>query len=125
MNRIIPSGSLIRDQLDIYDPLGSYARPVGIVVGDLSFIGFANNEDLGWSILDGSSVLDSEVSPGAVYFDPIVTNPGYYSIRWYPDRLGIWLLSFTYAATGEEIIKSYEVIAPPGLNGQGLIAAFY
>jgi hypothetical protein len=127
MNRLVSAGSVISDQLAVYNPPNTFTRPVGLVVSDFSLIVFANNEELTWNLLDGTSVLNSAISPGSIYFNEISTNPGYYAIRWYPDRIGYWNLSLTCSLNSVEYLLQYDVVPNAFFNNpnQGLIASFY
>ena len=125
MGRQVPAGQLIYDQIDLYVPAGTINRVVGENVASLSLIVFVNNGQLAWPLLDGTTVPDSMVSAGTVYFNPISGTPGYYSIRFFPDRCGWWRLVFREATIAQEVIRSYDVIpARPGPASNELNASF-
>jgi len=89
---------------------------------------FANNAVVAWPIADGTNIPDSSVASGTVYFNEIPGSPGYYSVRFFPDRVGFWRLDFRVTALGQEIIKEYDIVASsvftPGVTGNGLNASF-
>lgn len=125
MSRLVPAASLIRDQVDFYDPPGSVTRATGISVGDIIVTVFANNVALAWTTLDGTAVPDSSISAGTVYFNEIPGNPGFYSIRFFPDRIGFWRIVVSDSAISAESVREFDV-APAGTfsPSNGLNASF-
>ena len=125
MGRQVPAGQLIYDQIDLYVPAGTINRVVGENVASLSLAIFVNNGLLNWPLVDGSTVPDSMVSAGTVYFNQIPGANGYYAIRFFPDRIGWWRLVFREATLVQEVIRSYDVIpARPGPASNELYASF-
>lgn len=128
MSRLINAGSVVYDQLDWFNPNNSINRAPGLTIAAISFLGFVNNSVLIWNFADGTSVLDSSISAGTVYFNEITGQPGYYQIRFYPDRVGIWRLTFRQISLQIEIIKEYDVLPvgtlKPGATSAGLIPSF-
>lgn len=124
MSRLVSAGSLVYDQLDFFSSPG--IRITGIPLVNLSLIVFADNAVLPWSLADGSAVADSSISAGTVYFNEISGTTGYYSVRWFPDRIRFWRLIFTNATLSTEIIKEYDALAPGVLRPPtgGLNASF-
>ena len=125
MGRLVSAGSLVYEQLDFFLPPGSINRVTGIPAANLSVIVFANNMALSWSLADGTSVPDSSVSSGIVYFNEIASNPGYYSVRIFPDRVGSWRLVFQNISLAVELIREFDAL-PPGVlrpSTGGLIAS--
>lgn len=94
----------------------------GIGISQLSLAVFVDNGLLAWPLVDGSLVPDSSVSAGTVYFNEISGSPGFYSVRFFPDRTGYWRIVIGNAALGAEVVKEFDVvpanpIGPPnGLN---------
>jgi hypothetical protein len=124
MHRQLAAGALVIDQISVYDPIGTFNRVVGATSGQFVATVFANNELLLWPIVDGSSVLDSEISPGSVYLNEISGAPGFYTLRWFPDRVGFWVFSLVYSINHSESILTYD-IGPAMMNASGgLIASF-
>ena len=127
MSRLVAAGAVIHDQLDFFQPLTSINRLTGIVVANLAFTQFVNSSVLAWTLADGSSVADSSISSGTAYFHEISGSPGFYSVRFMPDRVGFWRLIFRNASIGVEIIKEYDVVAAGSLkptSSSGLVASF-
>lgn len=114
MGRLISAGSICYDQLDFFSPVPPFARMMGAASSDLSVRLFVNNAIVSWPIASGVSVLDSSVASGKVYFSEIPGNPGFYSIRFFPDRVGFWRIVFTHVALGVEEIREYDAF-PPGV----------
>jgi len=123
MGRSIAAGVLARDQLDIYNPPSSFTRETGVVPGDLTLVLFVNNVPVVWTILDGTTVADSSISAGSVYFHEIPTEDGFYNVRFFPDRVGYWRMVF--GVNSIEIIKEYDVVSSTtGNTSGGLNASF-
>ena len=123
---MLNSGSVICDQLVIYNPANSFTRDTGIVISDLTLTLFVNNVSVNWSLVDGSSILDYQISPGYIYFNEISGNPGFYSLRFFPDRIGYWNLSLVYSGTTVEYVREFDVV-PAGSFGSttsGLVTSF-
>lgn len=128
MSRLVSGGQVIYDQLDFYNAPGSIVRLPGISYTSLSVKVFANNVNLAWSLADGSTVLDSSISAGTVYFNEITGNAGYYQFRFFPDRVGFWRILFVYTSGNTELIREYDILAAgtlqPGPNTRGLVPSF-
>lgn len=123
MGRTLPSGSLVRDQLDFYSPPGSSSRLSGVNVNSASITAFFNNSILPWFFSDGSSVSDSSISSGCFWFNEIPGSPGFYSLRFFPDKVGFWRIVVYHSASGSEQIKEYDVVQS-NQYVQGLSASF-
>lgn len=111
MGRLISAGSIAYEQLDFFVPAGSVNRVNGIVPSALQMTMFVNNVAIAWPIVDGSAVADSSVSAGRVYFNEIAANPGFYNVRFFPDRVGFYRLVFLYSVLGQEVVREYDVLA--------------
>ncbi len=125
MGRLISAGALAYDQLDFFFPDGSASRVPDIQASGLQMWLFVNNGVLSWPLVDGTSVPDSSVSSGHVYFNQIAASPGFYSLRFFPDRVGFFRMVFLHPSYGIEVERNYDVL-PSGVlrpsNG-GLIAS--
>jgi hypothetical protein len=110
MGRQVPAGCLVYDQIDLFMPAGSINRVVGESYTTLGLNTFVNNILVTWPLADGTFVADSSISAGTVYFNQITGSPGFYTVRFFPDRTGFWRLIFREATLGEEVILSYDVI---------------
>lgn len=113
MGRTVSAGGLVRDQIDIYFPVNSFKRVTGILSSGIQPTIFVNNVGLVWSVIDGTTVPDSSISSGFVYFSEI--NPGFYGIRFFPDRTGFWKMVFAAQAFGLEVVKEFDVV--PSTSG--------
>lgn len=122
MGRLVSAGVLIRDQVDFFLPGGGSNRVSRIGVSQLSLAVFAENVLLAWPLADGLAVPDSSVSAGTVYFNEIAESPGFYSVRFFPDRTGYWRVVLKDIALSAEVIREFDIgpagpIGPPnGLN---------
>ena len=121
MNRSIPSGVLFRGQVDFYTSFS--VRAVGVASTSLTLNLFFNNSLLSWPLLNGTSVQDSSISSGNVYFNEIVGSPGFYSVRLFPNAIGFWRLILNSASLLQEDIVEFDVF-PATVNSPGLIASF-
>jgi len=127
MSRLIAAGSVIYDQPDFYSPSGTINRISGIVVANLSLTLFVNNGLLGWPLVDGTTIPDSSIASGSVYFNEIPGSNGYYSLRFYPHQIGFWRFIVVHSAFSIEVIKEFDVIAAGSLkptSSSGLNASF-
>lgn len=115
MGRSVSAGTVVRDQVDIYQPIGSFKRVAGILAPSVTPAVFVDNLSITWPIQDGTNVADSSISSGAVYFNEIPGSPGFYAVRFFPDRTGFWRVIFSLPVYGLEIVKEYDVI--PSLPG--------
>ena len=115
MSRVIPVGLVVQDQLDFYSLNGQ--RNPNYNAGLLEVAVFANNEWRAWPITDGSSVQDTQVEAGIVYFNAISGAAGYYALRFFPDRIGYWRIVVRDSVLGQEQILQYDVIPTISLSG--------
>lgn len=120
MVRSLAAGALIRDQLDFYFPTNSKARLVGVQAASLLTHLFFNNEPLMWPLYDGTTVVDASISAGTIYFNEISFSPGYYAVRFFPDKIGFWRLIVANPSIATEQILAYDIhassCAPNGLQ---------
>jgi hypothetical protein len=114
MGRLISAGALAYEQLDFFFPSGSISRATGITASDLRMSLFVNNTFLHWDLTDGAAVPDSAISSGHVYFNEISGSPGYYSVRFFPDRVGYFRFVFIHSAYSIELEKEFDIL-PPGV----------
>jgi hypothetical protein len=97
------------------------------VVANFIFTQFVNGALLPWTLADGSSVPDASISSGTVYLHEISGSPGFYSLRFLPDRIGFWKLILKNGGLGIEVVKDYDVLASGSLkpgSSSGLVASF-
>jgi len=128
MGRLVSAGNLVYDQLDLFSPPTSINRVQGETAAQFTLVIFANNSLISWPIADGTNIPDSAISSGTIYFNEIAGSPGYYAIRFFPDRVGFWRLIFRETAFSVEVIREYDVVASsvftPGAGSNGLNASF-
>jgi len=128
MERLVAAGSIIYDQLDFYNPVGSINRVPGVLVSSITLKLFVNNVESPWPLVDGSFVPDSSVCAGQIFFNETAVNSTFYSLRFFPDRIGFWRLILRSVDFGVEFIHEFDVVpagsfAPTGPVG-GLNASF-
>lgn len=126
MGRQVPAGSIIYAQPDMYVPATSKVRQAGIQSSSLQVVTFVNNARQAWSLMDGTLVQDADVSAGKVYFNEVVGSSGFYSVRFFPDRVGFWRVILQHQGLQLEWVMEYDVL-PAGAfspSGGGLIASF-
>lgn len=126
MGRLVSAGALVRDQADFYLP-GTQNRATGVVISQLAPAVFADNGLLPWPLADGTSVLDSQISAGTIYFHEIAGSPGFYAVRFFPDRTGSWRVVLQNSSLAAEAVREYDVVPPGGLGAGspgGLVASF-
>lgn len=107
-SRIVPAGTVVFDQIDIYMPGQNYVRVQGLDVSSLLLKTFFNNVDIQWTLQQGVGVTDQNVLPNYVYFNEIVGSPGYYSIRFFPTSTGFWRLIFQIPSYSQEYVLEYD-----------------
>jgi hypothetical protein len=125
--RQVSAGTLVLSQLDFYTP-NTITRMTGILSTDIVFKLFANQINLNWPLIDGIQIPDSSISAGTVYFNEIAGFAGFYSIRFFPDRIGFWRLIFNHAPSQSDLILEFDVLSSniftPGGTDRGLVANF-
>ena len=127
MGRLVSAGTVIHSQVDLYNPPGSITRQPGVQPIHVAMKAFVNGTELGWTLEDGSSVVDSSIAAGSVYFNEIAAEPGFYVVRFFADRVGFWRIVLTVSMVQSEPILEFDIIASgalkPGGSG-GLNASF-
>lgn len=113
-SRIIPAGSIAYGQVDIYLPGPGFNRAVGLDASSAVLKAFINNAQLTWTLLNGVSIPDSSITSGSIYFNEILGSPGFYSVRFFPDRTGYWRVLLRFQSIPAEIPLEFQV-APAGL----------
>jgi len=114
MGRLISAGALAYEQLDFFLPAGTSRRVTGILSSNIQMWMFVNNQILSWPLVDGSSVPDSDIAAGKVYFNEIAGSPGFYGLRFFPDRIGLFRMTFLNPSISIEVSKEFDVL-PPGV----------
>lgn len=121
-SRFVQINQVIFDQVDIFQ--SDFFNPVtGLDPTDVSLSVFFNNTLVTWPLVDGSSVIDSQVVAGSVFWSELST--GAYGVRFYPNNLGHWKLVFKYAPSPSQVINlDYDVKDLPNFVESGLRANF-
>jgi hypothetical protein len=114
MGRLISAGTLAYEQLDFFFPPGSTSRIAGIPASSLQMWLFVNNQILSWPLVDGTMTADSSIVAGSIYFNEISSSPGFYSVRFFPDRVGFFRIVFLSQSYSIELEKAFDVL-PPGV----------
>jgi hypothetical protein len=124
MSRLIQVGLVVKGQLDFYVTPGEATRVTGLTADDVEIVLFKNNSLTSWAVVDGSSVLDSSISAGIIYFNEIDSAPGYYSVRFYPDSTGFWRLGSVY--NDREQVLEFDLTSSSSLipTNDGFITSF-
>lgn len=126
MGRSIQAGHAVHDQIDFYESSSSFIRVPGITLDKLAFFVFYNNSLLSWSAADGSYTPDANLTSGYVLFNEISGSPGFYSIRFFPDRVGYWRIIVYNTLTNAQQIRDYDISPAQNqyVNSTGLNASF-
>lgn len=119
MGRLVAAGAAVYSQVDFFLPVGSINRATGVVIGSLTLDSFVNGSSLPWPLVDGSAVSDSSISSGSVYFHEISGSPGFYSIRFFADRVGFWRFVLKNSGLQTEIVLEFDIIAAGALKPGG------
>jgi hypothetical protein len=122
MGRTVSAGSIVRGQMDLYS--AGITRQAGVLAAAVTAAVFYNNLPVSWPVADGTSVLDSSVSAGSVYFHEISGVSGYYSVRFFPDRVGFWRICLKHAGLGVESVLEFDVVPAAQPAAGGLNASF-
>ena len=121
MGRSVLTGTLTRLQADFFS--APSVRAEGVLASDITVSLFYNNSPVSWSIRDGASTPDSSISSGTVFFSEIAANPGFYSVRLFPDRVGYWRIVLRSTSLAQESVYEFDVI-PAAAAAAGLSASF-
>lgn len=110
-SRLVQINRIAFDQVDIFQS-NFFTRITGLTPADVTLSITFNNEVVAWPLVDGSAVTNGEVASGKVYWSQLVS--GAYGLRFYPNALGLWSLSVSYAASPQQItIIEFDVINLP------------
>jgi len=126
--RQVPASNIVLSQLDFYTP-NTINRMADIKSVDFIFKMFVNQTVLNWFLIDGTYIANSDISSGNVYFNEITGAVGYYSVRFFPDRVGFWRLIFNHVPSQSDLVLEFDVLpsssfTPGGSVDRGLTANF-
>lgn len=119
-SRFVQINQVIFDQVDIFQ--SDFFNPVtGLVPSDVELSVFWNNTLVSWPLVDGSSVIDTQVVAGSIYWNELTT--GAYGVRLFPNNLGHWNLIFKFSPSPSQVISlAYDVVNLPNFVDSGLRA---
>ncbi len=110
-HRIVQSGVVVFDQVDIVNPAWSNNRINGLTIESVDVTVFINNKRKYMQIVDGSTVLDQFITTNSIYFNEINGSPGYYSVRFFSDSVGFMRVILSVKPNASEHILSYDIVA--------------
>ncbi len=121
-SRFVQINQVIFDQVDVFQ--SDFFNPVtGLGPSDIDFSVFFNNTLVSWPLVDGSSVIDTQVVGGFVYWNELPT--GAYGVRFFPNQIGHWNLVFKFSPSPSQLISlDYDVVNLPNFVETGVRAAF-
>jgi hypothetical protein len=113
---------MILNQVDLFLADGK-TRAQDVQTTDLLLRVYVDDSPLGWTLVSGVGVPDVRVAAGRVYWTEFST--GFYSIRFFPNALGVWRILLTFPAHDQAVSLSYSVV-PQVRNdlGSGMRASF-
>lgn len=121
--RLVQNNQVLFDQADFFQSDG-FTRVPGLTPGDLTSQLFYENVLQPWTLLDGSSVLDSAVVAGNLYWNEVPGSTGIYNVRWRPNAIGYWRLLVTYPVGVQIMGQDYDVVSTVPVAESGLRASF-
>lgn len=121
-SRLVQANQVVIDQVDIFQS-DFFNRVTGLDPTDVSVTLFYNNQVAAWPVVDGSSIIDSQVAAGKVYWGELAN--GSYGVRFFPNALGHWNLVVQFSPSPSQIVSlSFDVVNMPSLVESGLHASF-
>jgi hypothetical protein len=121
-SRLVQINQVIFDQVDIFQS-DFFNRVTGLDPADVGLSVYFNNTLVTWPLVDGTSVIDSQVVSGSVFWNELAS--GAYGVRFYPNNLGHWRLVFTFAPSPSQVISlDYDVVNLPNFVESGVRASF-
>ncbi len=123
-SRRVQTNDVVLDQVDIFQGNG-YARVASLTISDVGAKLFWNNQLQPWAFVDGTSIPDTLVVSGYVFWNEIPGAPGFYNVRFRPQGTGYWRLVVTYLAGLQTTCVDYDVLPESAtLSETGLRASF-
>jgi len=121
-NRTVQAGLVVFEQVDLYLP-DNTTRATGVVPANLQAKLHVGSIDTSWPLVSGVGVQDIQVSAGKVYWEEF--EAGYYSLRFFPNKVGTWRLLLTWTSQSKSFSFTYDAVAKPAFPGAlGLKATF-
>ncbi len=121
--RLVQINQTIIDQADFFEADG-FTRVIGLTIADLTHEVFFNNVLLPWPLVDGSSISDSAVVSGNVYWNEVPGSSGFYNVRFRPNAIGYWRNIVTYTAGTQIMGQDFDVVSQVPAGETGLRASF-
>lgn len=120
--RTIQANRMVLDQVDLFLVDGK-TRAQDVLVSGLEVRVYLNGAQVSWPAISGAGIPDVRVSSGKIYWTEF--SAGFYSIRFYPNMLGLWRILITYPARDQTVSLSYDVVAQAATVGSvGIRASF-
>lgn len=120
--REVSSGQLVFDYVDLF--LGDgFTRAQDVGPSSLSLRVFFNGSELSWPLISGVGVSETVMAAGKVYWQEF--SSGYYSLRFFPNAVGMWRLVLGYGAHDQAIALNYLAESPKPTGPQGLRTSFF
>jgi hypothetical protein len=119
--RLIQVNQVVYDQVDIFQA-NFFDRVTGLTPTDVTLGLTLNNQAVNWPLVDGTGVIDSQVVAGSIYWAELTS--GAYGIRFFPNSLGHWNLTISYAPVPQIVLIDYDVMNPAVAGDTGLRVDF-
>jgi len=104
--RTVASNRMVTDQVDFFN---SGARVAGILTSGLVLEVYLNGSVVAWTLASGAGVPDVRVAAGKVYWTEF--SAGYYSVRLFPNSVGLWRIILTDTARSQAVSFTYDVVS--------------
>lgn len=117
-NRQVQVNRITFDQVNIFQS-DQYNPVTGLIPSNVGLILTLNNQTVSWPLVDGTTVQDSQVVSGSIYWNQLTG--GAYGIRFYANQLGHWNLTFSYAPIPQLIVIDYDVVNQPAASQASFI----
>jgi hypothetical protein len=121
-SRRAEASKVVFDQLDLFLADGK-TRAQDVPVSALYLRVYVNGTQADWPLVSGAGVTDVQIAAGKVYWTEFST--GFYSVRFFPNQIGIWRVILTYPIYDQAVSLSYDVVPQVGFpGGLGLRSSF-
>lgn len=118
--RHVQNDQTVLDLVDIFQNDG-FTRIGDLEYSQVSAQVFFNNALQAWDVVSGDGVTDAQIVSGKIYWSEVQS--GIYGIRWRPNAVGFWRVSFTYADVPQIVTYDYDV-SVFGAPDRGLRTSF-
>ena len=119
--RSVVPGKVVFDQVDWFLGDGK-TRAQDVTISDLELRVYVGGSQLNWSLISGSGIPDVRVTSGKVYWTEF--SAGFYSVRFFPNLVGLWRIVLTYPTHNQAISLTYDVAPAVSSPGVGVRASF-